>query len=62
MSKDGEQWTASDGTKHTVNSTQDPKAPGGYYHTQTSPDGTKATAVYNADGSLADVKANKDWK
>ena len=60
MSRDGEQWTDSDGTRHTVNSTDDPNAAGGYYHNQKGPDG-KATAVYNADGTLADVPANREW-
>lgn len=60
--QDGEQWTADDGTTHTVNSTNDPNAPGGYYHTQVDNDGNKATAVYNSDGTMADVKANRDWE
>lgn len=60
--KDGEQWTDSDGTVHTVNPTDNPKVPeGGYYHTQKNKDG-KASAVYNPDGTLADVRANRDWK
>lgn len=62
MSRDGEQWTTSDGTKHTVNSTEDPRAPGGYYYSQTDSNGNKATAVYNSNGTLADVPANKDWE
>lgn len=60
MSKDGIKWTERDGTTHTVNSTQDPRVPGGYYHTQVDSAGNKATAVYNSDGTLADVPANKD--
>lgn len=55
-------WTNDDGTSHTVNPTNDPRVPNGYYHTQVDRDGKKATAVYNADGSLADIKQNKDWK
>jgi predicted enzyme related to lactoylglutathione lyase len=62
MSRDGAQWTDSDGTRHTVNSTDDPQAPGGFYHSQSSPNGDKATAVYNNDYTMADVAANKDWK
>ncbi len=62
-SKDGQQWSSGDGTIHTVNSTVDPNvASGGYYHTQVDARGNKATAVYNPDGSLADVKANRDWQ
>ena len=62
MSSDGEQWVGPDGTIHTVNSTEDPRVPGGYYHTQYDPEtGAKATAVYNADGTFADVPANKAW-
>lgn len=45
MSRDGAQWTDSDGTRHTVNSTDDPQAPGGFCHSQSSPNGDKATAV-----------------
>ncbi len=60
--KDGVQFTAGDGTKHTINSAQDPSAKGGYYHTQVDSKGNKATSVHKADGSLADTKANKSWK
>lgn len=61
--RDGSQWQDSDGTIHTVNSTSDPKAQGGYYHTQYNPaTGDKATAVYNSDGTFADVKANSQWE
>ncbi len=60
-SRDGDQWTTPDGTTHTVNSTSDPRVgEGGYYYNQHGPDG-HATAVYNADGTLADVPANSDW-
>lgn len=59
---DGEQWTAPDGTVHTVNSTNDPRVPeGGFYHTQVDEDGQKSTAVYNPDYTMADVPANDDW-
>ncbi len=61
MSDDGQQWNGSDGTRHTVNSTDDPKVPGGYYHSQQDGDGNKATAVFNSDGSMANVSANRDW-
>ena len=60
--EDGERWTGPDGTVHTVNSTDDPGAPGGVYHTQVDKDGNKSTAVYDPDGKLADVKSNKSWK
>ena len=33
---------------------------GGYYYNQHGSDG-HATAVYNPDGTLADVAANRDW-
>jgi hypothetical protein len=60
---DGEQWVGPDGTIHTVNPTNDPNVPGGFYHSQRAPDGSaKATAVYNPDYTFADVKANKDWQ
>lgn len=55
-------WTNNDGTTHTVNPTDDPKVPGGYYISQQDDKGNKATSVHNPDGSLADVKANKDWR
>jgi hypothetical protein len=59
--QDGARWTDSSGTSHTVNSTNDPAVPaGGYYYNQHGPDG-HATAVYNPDGTLADVAANRDW-
>jgi len=58
----GDRWTADDGTSHTVNPTSDPQVPGGYYHSQTNSDGEKSTAVYNSDGSLADIKQNRDWQ
>jgi hypothetical protein len=61
--RDGERWTESDGTVHTVNSTQDPSAPDGHYHSQSSADGSiHATAVYSADGTMPDVKANCAWE
>lgn len=62
MAKDGDRWTDSDGTTHTVNSADDKKAAGGYYYTQVDKNGNKATAVYNSDGTFAPVKANNDWK
>jgi hypothetical protein len=58
----GEQWTGPDGTTHTVKSTDDPKVPDGFYHSQTDSKGNKATAVYESDYKLAKVKQNKDWK
>lgn len=56
--QDGDQWVDGDGNTHTVNSTNDPAAPGGYYHSVV---GSKLheTTVYNADGTLADVHANR---
>lgn len=60
-SQDGARWVDSSGTSHTVNSTSDPAVPaGGYYYNQHGSDG-HATAVYNPDGTLADVAANRDW-
>jgi len=58
----GDRWKADDGTTHTVNPTSDPRVPGGYYHSQTNSDGEKSTAVFDADGFLAAIKQNKDWK
>ena len=57
----GVQFTADDGTTHTINSTDDKNVPNGYYHTQVDSSGNKVTAVYNSDGTLADVNANKSW-
>jgi len=61
-SQDGARWKDGAGTTHTVNSANDPKARGGYYHSQTDSKGNKATAVFNRDGTLANTKANKDWR
>ncbi|QHU93909.1 hypothetical protein GWK78_02625 [Candidatus Saccharibacteria bacterium oral taxon 488] len=58
--QDGDRWVDPDGTSHTVNSTNDPNVPGGYYYNQHGPDG-HATAVYNSDGTFANVAANRDW-
>lgn len=50
--------------RYTVNPTDDPKVgTDGYYLSQTDvASGEKATAVYNGDGSLANVPANRDWQ
>lgn len=58
----GARWSDDDGTTHTVNPTDDPNVPDGYFHSQTNPDGEKATAVYDSDDALADVKQNKHWQ
>lgn len=56
------QWVAG-GVQYTANPANDPNAQGGYYLSQTDMEtGDKATAVYNADGTFADTKANKDWR
>lgn len=64
--QDGERWIDSDGTSHTVNSTSDPNVPGGYYYNQHGPTGDgsiwHATAIYNADGTFADIPQNRDWQ
>jgi hypothetical protein len=50
------------GNSHvTINPTEDPKAPGGHY-VSIGDDQDHSTAVYNPDGTLADVKANRDWR
>jgi hypothetical protein len=55
------QWEQ-DGVKYTVNETSDPAAPGGYYLSQEDTEtGDHATAVYNPDDTLADVRANESW-
>ncbi|MDO4773707.1 MAG: hypothetical protein Q4A37_01110, partial [Candidatus Saccharibacteria bacterium] len=60
--QDGDRWFDNDGTSHTVNSTSDPAVPeGGYYHSIGNSSG-HATAVYNPDGTLADVSANAGWQ
>lgn len=62
MSDDtGEQWKGPDGTIHTVKSTDDPRVPDGFFHTQVDEDGNKSTVVYNSDYSMADVPANDEW-
>jgi hypothetical protein len=57
----GERWTAPDGTTHTVKSTDDPRVPDGFFHSQTDSSGNKSTAVYNSDYSMADVPTNDEW-
>lgn len=60
MSRDGAQWTDSDGTTHTVNSSDNPGNPGGYYHSQQDSDGNKSTSVHTSDGSLYDGPKSGD--
>jgi hypothetical protein len=59
----GSRWTGPDGTTHTVNPADDPRASGGYYHSQTDSDGTKSTTVHNPDGSFVpgNVGNNRDY-
>ena len=46
-----------------MNSTQDPKAPDGYYVSiKDEATGNHATAVYNSDDTFADTKANDNWR
>ena len=52
MSDDGSQWRDTDGTVHTVNSSENPGNPGGYYHSQVGTDGSKSTSVYDSNGGL----------
>jgi len=58
----GDKWDDADGTNHTVNPAKDPRVPGGYYHSQTDPDGNKETAVFDADGYMPDIKQNAGWQ
>lgn len=60
MSRDGAQWTDSDGTIHTVNSSDNPSNPGGYYHSQVGTDGSKSTSVHTSNGSLYDGPKSGD--
>ena len=49
---EGARWVQG-GMRYTVNSTEDPTAPGGYYLSMTDLDsGAKATAVYDRNGYL----------
>ena len=66
--RDGEQWQEGD-IVYTVNTANDKQlealglAKGAYYLNQRNvKTGEKATAVYTADGQLAPVKANRDWR
>ena len=36
--QDDDRWVDPDGTSHTVNSTNDPNVPGGYYYNQHGPE------------------------
>ena len=59
---EGAQWSQG-GITYTVNSTDDPKAPGGYYLSMRDEQtGDHTTAVYNPDDTFAETKANKQWK
>lgn len=54
----GDQWIQG-GMRYTVNSTSDPRAPGGYYLSMTDlATGAKATAVYDATGDLVRFPGN----
>lgn len=59
--RDG-QWTVGD-YQYTVNSTNDPEAPGGYYLSISWPTGGRSrdhtTVVFDAEGSIADCKSNR---
>ena len=61
MSHDGEQFNAGGDLGITVNSTDNPAVPSGGYYVSIGDGQSHSTAVYNPDGSLADVKANNDW-
>jgi len=60
--RDGAQWEEA-GIRYTVNSSKELAHDlGAYYLNMVNlKTGAKATAVYNSDGTLAQVKANKDW-
>jgi hypothetical protein len=61
--QDGAQWQEGD-IRYTVNSSSELKHDvGAYYLNMTNvKTGEKATAVYNSDGTLADVRANQSWR
>lgn len=48
------------GEKLTVNSTDDPDVPGGWYQSTTNADGEKSTVVYDADGNMPAGKGDND--
>ena len=56
----GAHFPTGDSEHVTVNPTENPKVPDGHY-VSIGDDKDHSTAVYDEDGSLADVKANKDW-
>lgn len=60
---DGEQWEEG-GMRITVNSALDDRVKGeGYYVTlEDLETGAKSTAVYNEDGTLADVPRNRQFE
>ncbi len=60
--RDGLQWQEGD-IRYTVNSSSElAHDPGSYYLNMLNvKTGAKATAVYNSDGTLANVDANRDW-
>lgn len=48
----GDKFGTGGGEELTVNPTDDPRAPGGWYQTTTDSSGNKSTAVYDADGNM----------
>lgn len=61
----GAQIPAGDDMEVTVNPTRDPRVPDGYYISVgegAKPDRVHSTAVFNSDGTLADIPQNKGWR
>ncbi|WP_155848443.1 hypothetical protein [Arthrobacter sp. 35W] len=58
--KEGEQFDLGGGERLTVNPTDNPNYPGGWYQTTTDADGNKSTAVYDKDGNMPSGKGTGD--
>lgn len=58
--QEGVQFDLGGGEKLTVNPTDNPKYPGGWYQTTTNDQGEKSTAVYDADGNMPSGKGTGD--
>jgi hypothetical protein len=57
---EGARFSIGGGEFLTVNSTDDPSVPGGWYQTTTNDGGDKSTAVYDANGDIPSGAGNND--
>lgn len=58
--KDGVQFDIGGGEKITINPTDNPAFPGGWYQSTTNDQGEKSTVVYDANGDMPSGKGTGD--